>query len=92
MNHGELIDITAAPDSPCFAWPRFTEQEPLLWRYLRAKKVAQYLGLKWLYIHGNEFDITLILSTISLTSTMSSYSTFRSSLPLLVYVAIFASL
>lgn len=60
VNPEELLDITSNPHSPLNVWPRPSRPESIYERYHRGSRLLDQLEhLKWLYIHGNEIDLSI---------------------------------
>jgi hypothetical protein len=70
LNQDDLLKLTATRRSLTkdsydsqsvdpFLFPKGTLREGMFQRFLRAKSLLQDLGADWIYVHGNELDMTV---------------------------------
>jgi hypothetical protein len=60
MNDGELKSFTSWYGTETFVAPLPARGDTLLQRLFRAMRVREVLDLDWLYVHGNEIDLTVV--------------------------------
>ncbi len=60
MNDEELAAFTSWHGTEAFAAARPDRKDSFLQSMFRAMKVREALGLDWLYVHGNDIDITVV--------------------------------
>jgi hypothetical protein len=87
MNAEELTTFTSWKDTEVFDAAPSSGKDSLIQSYFRATKVRYVFNLNWLYIHGNDIDITVTRSDY----TEEKHINLRNAM-LFAKVAVFAAL